>query len=105
MISYKDDEFEATTYCINPKGKERIVLQRFEDLIKDREISSDTLLYGIDAKFYEPEIRTNEHFETKQKGLYVLGDCSGTTYSLAQAASSGVYLGRYLLKSRKNVLS
>lgn len=207
-LSYKGDEFEATTYCMNPKGKvikkyqqglvmadgqnyfetdkpscnlnfsilipkyfschneameyatniiksinkgkERIVLQRFEDLIKHRastkeqlnqnsiiptiesdcgnlynelpqiyidgmfkifetienltgkEISRDTLLYGIDAKFYQPEIRTNEHFKTKQDGLYVIGDCSGITYSLSQAASSGAYLGRYLLKRRNN---
>jgi len=64
-----------------------------------KKISKDTLLYGIDAKFYEPEIRTNEHFETKQEGLYVLGDCSGVTYSLSQAAASAAYLGRYFLKS------
>jgi len=62
------------------------------------EIDKDTLLYGIDAKFYEPEINTSIHFETKEKGLYVLGDCSGTTYSLSQAAASGVYLGRHLLE-------
>lgn len=66
------------------------------------EIDKDTLLYGVDAKFYEPEIDTSTHFETKEKGLYVLGDCSGTTYSLSQAAASGVYLGRYFLE--KNLL-
>lgn len=204
-ISYQGDEFEATTYCMNPKGKvikkyqeglvmadgqnyletdkpscnlnfsifvpkyfsssneakecarsiiksinqgkERIVLQRFEDLIKNRattkeqlaknsiqptlegeggnlyneipkiyidallrifesmenligkEIHKDTLLYGIDAKFYEPEISTNAYFETKEEGLYVLGDCSGITCSLSQAAASAVYLGRYLLNN------
>jgi len=208
-INYKDDEFEATTYCMNPRGKvikkyqeglvmadgqnyletgmpscnlnfsifipkyfschneakeygrgiiksinrgsEVVVIQRFEDLIKNRvttkhrlainsirpsldgdvgnlyneipklyidallkifesiekltgeKISSDTLLYGIDAKFYEPEISTNEYFETKEEGLYVLGDCSGTTYSLAQAAASGVYLGRYFLNDDLHV--
>ncbi len=203
-IHYKDEEFEATTYCMNPKGKvikkhqeglvmadgqncfetnkpsenlnftvfvpryfsslyeakeyaasiikpinqsrERIVCQRLEDLIKKRattkeqldknsiqptlkgeggnlynvipniyidgvvsildkiekligkKVHKDTLLYGIDAKFYEPEIGTNEYFETKEKGLYVIGDCSGITYSLSQAAASGVYLGKHFLK-------
>ncbi|WBW96724.1 NAD(P)/FAD-dependent oxidoreductase [Oceanirhabdus sp. W0125-5] len=202
-ISYKEEDFEATTYCMNPKGKvikkyqeglvmadgqnflethnpsnnlnftifvpkyfsssneakeyarsiiesinkgkERIVIQRLEDLLKNRastkeqlvknsieptlkgdggnlyneipgiyikgalkifesieklieeEIHKDTLLYGVDVKFYEPEISINEYFETKEKGLYVIGDCSGVTYSLAQAAASGVYLGRCLL--------
>ena len=66
--------------------------------ITGKKISRDTLLYGIDAKFYEPEISTDEYFETKQKGLYVIGDCSGTTFSLAQAAASGIYLGRHLLR-------
>ncbi|MBU3112276.1 NAD(P)/FAD-dependent oxidoreductase [Clostridium lacusfryxellense] len=202
-VRYRGDKFEATTYCMNPKGKvikkyqeglvmadgqnqletdspscnlnfsifvpryfschkkareyarsiiqsinrgkERIVIQRFGDILKNREttncqlfrnsimpslayeggnlyneipkvyieallkifesiesltgkkISMDTLLYGIDAKFYEPEISTNEFFETKQKGLYITGDCSGVTYSLSQAAASAVYLGRHLL--------
>lgn len=71
--------------------------QSIEKLI-DTEIDKDTLLYGVDGKFYEPEINTSEHFETKEKGLYVLGDCSGITYSLSQAAASGVYIGRYFLE-------
>lgn len=61
--------------------------------LTEEEIHKDTLLYGIDAKFYEPEIKTGTHFETREKGLYIIGDCSGTTYSLSQAAASGVYLG------------
>jgi uncharacterized FAD-dependent dehydrogenase len=202
-LHYEDNEFSATTYCMNPKGnvikkyqeglvmadgqnyletnnpsgninfsifvpryfssseeakkyarsiissinkdKGRIVVQRFEDLVKNRpttkdqlnknsiqatlegdggnlydevpfvyinallkifesiekliktEIHRDTLLYGIDAKYYEPEIQTSKHFETKEKGLYVIGDCSGVTSSLSQAAASGVYLARHLL--------
>lgn len=60
-------------------------------------IEEDTLLYGVDVKLYEPEVSTNKHFETKEKGLYIIGDCSGTTYSLSQAAASGIYLGRNLL--------
>lgn len=79
------------------------LLRIFESIEKliDKEIDKDTLLYGIDAKFYEPEISTSVHFETKEKGLYVLGDCSGITYSLSQAAASGVYLGRHFLEKMK----
>jgi len=75
------------------------LLKIFESIecIIGKKISRDTLLYGIDAKFYEPRINTDEYFETKQKGLYVIGDCSGTTFSLSQAAVSGVYLGRHIL--------
>ncbi|TMU87577.1 NAD(FAD)-utilizing dehydrogenase [Bacillus sp. BHET2] len=61
-------------------------------------IHGDTLLYGLDAKFYEPKIRTNEHFETDIEDLYLIGDCSGETHSLSQAAASGVYVGKYLAK-------
>lgn len=62
-----------------------------------KSIEEDTLLYGVDVKLYEPEVSTNKYFETKEKGLYIIGDCSGTTYSLSQAAASGIYLGRNLL--------
>ncbi|MCP3031898.1 NAD(FAD)-utilizing dehydrogenase [Halobacillus sp. A1] len=59
-------------------------------------IHPDTLLYGMDAKFYEPKIYTNEKFETEIPGLYLAGDCSGDTHSLSQAAASGIYLGKLL---------
>ncbi|TSB47389.1 NAD(P)/FAD-dependent oxidoreductase [Alkalicoccobacillus porphyridii] len=63
-----------------------------------QEIDGDTLLYGIDGKFYSPIIETDEQFQTNIKGLYVIGDCSGVTSSLSQAAASGLYLGKHLMK-------
>lgn len=57
-------------------------------------LDEDTLLYAIDGKLYSPEIDTNEHFETLISQLYMIGDCSGTTHSLSQAAASGLYVGR-----------
>ncbi|WP_088070419.1 NAD(P)/FAD-dependent oxidoreductase [Gottfriedia luciferensis] len=59
-------------------------------------IDEDTLLYGMDGKFYSPMIETNRNFETSIEGLYVIGDCSGVTHSLSQAAASGIYLGNIL---------
>ncbi|WP_336776260.1 NAD(P)/FAD-dependent oxidoreductase [Paenibacillus sp. MMO-58] len=59
-------------------------------------IDEDTILYAIDGKLYSPAIETNEKFETNIEGFYVIGDCSGTTHSLSQAAASGVYVGRVL---------
>ncbi|UII58227.1 NAD(FAD)-utilizing dehydrogenase (plasmid) [Cytobacillus spongiae] len=59
-------------------------------------IHGDTLLYGLDAKFYEPKLQTDLYFETEVPGLYLIGDCSGETHSLSQAAASGIYVGRYL---------
>lgn len=69
-----------------------------EGLIGEK-LLDDTLLYALDAKFYEPKVETNKHFETKVKGFYLIGDCSGETHSLSQAAASGILLGEHLGKS------
>ncbi|WP_057003035.1 hypothetical protein [Agrilactobacillus composti] len=61
-------------------------------------IDGQTMLYGYDAKFYPTQVKTNAQFETGIPGLYCIGDCSGATYSLAQAAASGVYLGQIIAK-------
>ncbi|MDT9024152.1 MULTISPECIES: NAD(FAD)-utilizing dehydrogenase [Rossellomorea] len=59
-------------------------------------IHHDTLLYGLDAKYYEPKLPTDKNFETDVSNLYLIGDCSGETHSLSQAAASGIYLGKHL---------
>ena len=58
--------------------------------------NDDTLLYGVEVKFYNLEVDIDEHLETKHKGLFVIGDCSGVTHSLSHASASGVYVARYL---------
>ncbi|EEK77444.1 NAD(FAD)-utilizing dehydrogenase [Bacillus cereus] len=70
-------------------------LLRLEQFIQEP-IDQDTLLYGIDGKFYAPTIKINNHFETSIHGLFLIGDCSGVTHSLSQAAASGLYVGNYL---------
>jgi uncharacterized protein len=62
----------------------------------DEEIHRDTLIYGLDAKFYEPKLFTNEYLESEVPGIYLIGDCSGVTHSLSQAAACGIYLGNHL---------
>ena len=56
--------------------------------------NDDTLLYGVEVKFYNMEVELNEHLETKHNGLYVIGDGSGVTHSLSHASASGVYVAR-----------
>lgn len=58
--------------------------------------NEDTLLYGVEVKFYNSKVEVDNNLETKIKGLYVLGDGSGVTHSLSQASASGVYLARIL---------
>ncbi len=58
--------------------------------------NDDTLLYGIEVKFYNSEIEVDEKFESKQKGLYCIGDGSGATHSLSQASACGIEVARVL---------
>ncbi|MCI8271109.1 MAG: NAD(P)/FAD-dependent oxidoreductase [Erysipelotrichaceae bacterium] len=58
--------------------------------------NDSTLLYGVEVKFYNLDVEVDEHLETSQKGLFVIGDCSGVTHSLSHASASGVHVARYL---------
>ena len=64
------------------------------DKIAPGTASDDTLLYGVEVKFYNMEVAIDENLETKYKGLYVIGDGSGVTHSLSHASASGVYVAR-----------
>ncbi len=61
----------------------------------------DNLLYGTEVKFYNSCIDVNHEFETKYKRLYVIGDASGTTHSLSQASSEGVFVARIIDEENK----
>ena len=58
----------------------------------------DTLLYGVEVKFYNMEVALNENLETCHEGLFVIGDCSGITHSLSHASASGVHVARHIVK-------
>ena len=66
------------------------------DKIAPGTANEDTLLYGVEVKFYNSKIDVDENLETAVKGLYALGDGSGVTHSLSQASASGVYVARRL---------
>ncbi len=66
------------------------------DKIAPGTANEDTLLYGVEVKFYNSRVDVNEKLETKIPGLYAIGDGSGVTHSLSQASASGVYVARIL---------
>lgn len=66
------------------------------DKIAPGTANPDTLLYGVEVKFYNSEVEVDENLETEIKGLYVIGDCSGVTHSLSHASASGVHVARHL---------
>ncbi len=62
------------------------------DKIAQGMANDDTLLYGVEVKFYNMEVELDENLETKHRGLFVIGDGSGVTHSLSHASASGVYV-------------
>jgi uncharacterized FAD-dependent dehydrogenase len=67
------------------------------DKIAPGTANPDTLLYGVEVKFYNMEVELDENLETVHKGLYVIGDGSGVTHSLSHASASGIYVARQIL--------
>lgn len=63
--------------------------------------NDETLLYGVEVKFYNMEVETDENLEAKHKGLYIIGDGSGVTHSLSHASASGVHVARHILEKCK----
>ncbi len=64
------------------------------DKIAPGTANDDTLLYGVEVKFYNMEVDVDEKLESRHKGLYVIGDGSGITHSLSHASASGVHVAR-----------
>ena len=64
------------------------------DKIAPGTANDDTLLYGVEVKFYNMEVELDENLESCHKGFYVIGDGSGVTHSLSHASASGVHVAR-----------
>ena len=59
--------------------------------------NDDTLLYGVEVKFYNMEVEVDHCLQTKHDGLYIIGDGSGITHSLSHASASGVHVARTIV--------
>ena len=59
--------------------------------------NDDTLLYGVEVKFYSARVVLSKKLETKCKDVFAIGDGAGVTRGLSQAAASGVYVARTIL--------
>ena len=66
------------------------------DKIAPGTANNDTLLYGVEVKFYNTEVELDNNLETLHKNLFMIGDGSGTTHSLSHASASGVYVARHI---------
>ncbi len=66
------------------------------DKIAPGTANDDTLLYGVEVKFYNMEVVVDNNLESSHPGLYIIGDGSGITHSLSHASASGVYVARHI---------
>lgn len=59
--------------------------------------SNETLLYGVEVKFYSNQVKVNKKFNSNLKNLYAIGDGAGITRGLMQASCNGVAVARSIL--------
>lgn len=60
--------------------------------------SDETLLYGVEVKFYSNITRVGKDFQSESvKNLYLGGDGAGITRGLMQASANGVVMAREIL--------
>ncbi|MFQ6111658.1 MAG: NAD(P)/FAD-dependent oxidoreductase [Nitrospinota bacterium] len=60
--------------------------------------SQDTLLYGVEVKFYSLQLRVSPGMETGVRNLFATGDGAGVSRGLVQASASGVLAAREIVR-------
>ena len=60
--------------------------------------NQDTLLYGVEVKFYSARLQLSGELETPLENMFAIGDGAGITRGLAQAGASGVHVARTIAK-------
>ena len=63
--------------------------------------SNDTLLYGVEVKFYSSRLALTNKLETKIKNMFTIGDGAGVSRGLIQASASGVIVAEEIIKRTK----
>lgn len=102
-----DKSFVKPTLAATPGDLSLVIPKRFLDDIIEMiyalnniapgTANDDTLLYGVEVKFYNMTVEVDSNLETKYKHLYIIGDGSGVTHSLSQASASGLYVAHQIL--------
>lgn len=61
----------------------------------------DTIMYGVEVKFYSSNVIVDNNLKTKYDGIYAIGDGAGITRGLMQASVSGVVVARDIIENQK----
>jgi len=73
------------------------MLQAMDSLVPGL-ASPDTLLYGIEVKFYSYRPELSPGLETEIKNMFCVGDGAGVSRGLIQASASGVIAAREIMQ-------
>ena len=66
--------------------------------------NNDTLLYGVEVKFYSSRLKTTKSLEVEgYKNFYAIGDGAGGTRGLGQAGASGIIAARDIVEKCKKL--
>ena len=60
----------------------------------------ETLLYGVEVKFYSSRVAVDASLQTAVRGLYAVGDGAGITRGLLQSSASGIVAARGVLAAQ-----
>jgi len=71
------------------------------DKIAPGTANDDTLLYGVEVKFYSARLQLSQLLETEEPNMFAIGDGAGITRGLSQASASGVHVARTILQRIK----
>lgn len=63
--------------------------------------SKNTLLYGVEVKFYSSKVAVKPNFETEIENLYAIGDGAGITRGLMQSSVTGVVVARDIAEKKE----
>jgi uncharacterized FAD-dependent dehydrogenase len=71
------------------------------DKIAPGTANHDTLLYGVEVKFYSARLELDNNLETKIPNFFAVGDGAGITRGLSQAGASGIHTARIISERLK----
>lgn len=60
--------------------------------------SPDTLLYGVEVKFYSGRLQLSSNLETEVSNMFAVGDGAGVSRGLIQSSASGIVAARKILE-------
>ncbi len=66
------------------------------DKIAPGTANMDTLLYGVEVKFYSSRLKLSDQLETEIENMFAIGDGAGITRGLSQASASGIHVARVI---------